>query len=91
MALAAVLLFLGCSIIVAHSAAGEGHMSDGMVMCMAVMTIAATALGFARSSSAGLRVAVPMARLLAPALEMPVSRPAPTSRAGPALLQVFLR
>jgi hypothetical protein len=92
-ALLAVMLFLGGAVVVAHSAAGEGHMGDGMAMCLAVITAGAAAIvGLTRAAAELLRA--PSAVLL-PVPVMPCvprrGRPLPRSRAGPAVLQVFLR
>lgn len=90
--LLAVMLCLAGTVVVAHGALGEGHMGDGTLMCLAVMSATgASLLALTRANAALLRA--PVLRLqpvLVPASIAPLP-PTPRSRAGPAVLQVFLR
>lgn len=92
MALVAVMLFLTCSIVVAHSAIGDRHMSEGIATCMAVVTIAATAmLALTPSNPRRGWFAVSSLTPALPSAVVCARAPVPRSRAGPAVLQVFLR
>lgn len=91
---AVLLVFALCLVVVAaHSALAERHMGTDMAVCLAIAQTAALAVAFVIATVAMLRV--PMrARRWRSALVMcaRVGRmpPAPRSRAGPAVLQVFL-
>lgn len=92
LALAVVMLSLAGAVVVAHGALGQGHMGDGTTMCMAVLAVGgAMLLGLTRARVALLRA--PLMRPLPPRAPSVVALPipAPLSRAGPAVLQVFLR
>jgi hypothetical protein len=91
-ALLAVMLLLGGAVVFAHSAVGEGHMGDGTMMCLAVMTVGAAALiGLTRAAAQQLRARLVALAPVAPVLGLAPSQVLPRTRAGPAFLQVFLR
>jgi hypothetical protein len=92
LAVLAVMLSLAGAVVVAHSVLGEGHMGDGTATCLAVMTVGGVALlGLTRAPAAVLRAPLssPLP-LVAPAV-VALPAPVPRSRAGPAVLQVFVR
>lgn len=92
----ALLGFLAATILLAHSAAGMGHnsegdqgMEDAMAVCLAIVG-AAGAMALLLGGSFGVvgRRFVSNARFASPAMPAP-PQPAPIARAGPAALQVF--
>ncbi len=87
------MLLLGGAVVVAHSAIGDHHIGGDAAMCLATLTVGAVAVaGLTRTHAQMLR-----APLLALMPIMTTSGLAPTrsltvrTRAGPAVLQVFLR
>jgi hypothetical protein len=83
---------LTTSVLAAHSALADGHMGDGMAMCVAVADSALLAMGAAlatrlHTGSWRLRWVPFRGR---PAWR-PAARPIPRARAGPAVLQVVRR
>jgi hypothetical protein len=87
----AIMLGLAGAVVTAHSVMGGDHMSDGVVMCLAVAETAviaigtAVAVGLALARRAGWLIGVPALREFAYA-PPPQSVPA---RSGPPQLQVF--
>jgi len=87
-----VMLLLGGTVVVAHGAHGEGHMGDGTMMCLAVMTVGAVALiGLTRASAQQLRAPFVALAPTAPVVVLTASSVRPRTRDGPAFFQVFLR
>ena len=86
------MLSVGGAVVVAHSALGE-RIGDDPAMCLAVIAAGGAALLALTAVRAAL-LRAPLSRLVgvAPRLvALPAPSPAPRSRAGPAVLQVFLR
>lgn len=85
------MLILGSSVVIAHSAIGEGHLGDGMMMCMAIMSVASAVLLLRAAGRT--RLLAPLLTLVpaVPHVSLPVPELLPRARAGPAVLQVFLR
>ena len=91
-ALIALVLFLSCAVVLAHSSAGGEHMGVGTAMCMAVMSLGAVSLlGLTRALAQRLRAPFTPYVLVAPPRGVVAVPVVPRSRAGPAVLQVFLR
>ena len=98
LALLAVLGALVLALAVEHTGVGHGEMEGGdmggvVTMCLAVVQAAALLVGAAALLKARPRRAIPPRELFAvPAIAMPTPvLGSPLSRAGPSLLQVFLR
>ena len=88
----AVVLGLAGATVVAHSAMGEHHMGDALVVCLAVAETAVVAVGATLALGAGMQRPLWLAAApgeyrssFIPAL------PSVRARAGPPLLQVFRR
>ena len=91
-ALLVATLCLGATVVLAHGAAADQHMGDGMAMCLAIVVVA----GAAAAVAAGALFPGPRAPLRScEAWTLPAATCAatlaPPARAGPALLQVFRR
>jgi hypothetical protein len=93
---ATVLLGLALIVVLAHAASSEGEMGHAAAemgkntaMCIAVLGgLTAVLAGLGRSLRSSWRPQTP-ARLIPVALPIEFSRPRPSSRDGPACLQVF--
>lgn len=91
-ALVAVMLALGGAITVTHATGVDGHIADGMAICVAVLTVGTAALAAstrALGEQGGLKVAPDV--LGRPLVLLARGDTLPRTRAGPAFLQVFLR
>lgn len=86
----AVMLGLAGTVVVAHSAMGQDHMGDALVVCLAVAETAVVAVGVALALGTWMRR--PLWLLPEPAApELPFAplRVDIRARGGPPLLQVF--
>lgn len=93
MALSGVVLCLAATVVIAHSALDLDHGDKGAVICVAVAASAAVVLASRVMSTAVLRPWTPALGRIAvePAVVLAGGATPPGARAGPAVLQVFLR